>query len=172
MYKFQRKKKKIPKKSYMLTIRPDPDTELQSHILCLKHTYKHNSFTLTLFSFWFTSSWSLHKFKPCLFLPKVQVAPTFHHRLPFLPAMAYKPSHAEWACKDRGRPRTWEEMATHSCTLAWKSPRTEEPCRLQSMGSQRVGHDWATSLHFMIQKKTFDRCKWNYIINLSVWCRH
>ena len=41
----------------------------------------------------------------------------------------------------------WEKaMATHSSTLAWKIPWTEEPGRLQSMGSQRVGHDWATSL--------------------------
>ena len=37
-------------------------------------------------------------------------------------------------------------MATHSNTLAWKIPWTEEPGRLQSMGSLRVGHDWATSL--------------------------
>ena len=37
-------------------------------------------------------------------------------------------------------------MATHSSTLAWKIPRAEEPGRLQSMGSWRVGHDWATSL--------------------------
>ena len=34
-----------------------------------------------------------------------------------------------------------KEMATHSSTLAWKTPWTEEPGRLQSMGSQRVGHD-------------------------------
>ena len=33
-----------------------------------------------------------------------------------------------------------KEMATHSSTLAWKIPRTEEPGRLQSMGLQRVGH--------------------------------
>ena len=39
-----------------------------------------------------------------------------------------------------------KEMAPHSSTLAWKIPWTEEPGRLQSMGSQRVGHDWATSL--------------------------
>ena len=32
-------------------------------------------------------------------------------------------------------------MAAHSSTLAWKIPWTEEPGRLQSMGSQRVGHD-------------------------------
>ena len=37
-------------------------------------------------------------------------------------------------------------VAPHSSTLSWKIPRTEEPGRLQSMGSQRVGHDWATSL--------------------------
>ena len=34
-----------------------------------------------------------------------------------------------------------EEMATHSSTLAWKIPWTEEPGRLQSMGSLKVGHD-------------------------------
>ena len=37
-------------------------------------------------------------------------------------------------------------MAPHSSTLAWKIPWTEEPGGLQSMRSQRVGHDWATSL--------------------------
>ena len=36
-------------------------------------------------------------------------------------------------------------MAPHSSTLAWKIPWTEEPGRLQSMGSLRVGHDQATS---------------------------
>ena len=39
-----------------------------------------------------------------------------------------------------------KEMAIHSSTLPWKIPWMEEPDRLQSMGSQRVGHDWATSL--------------------------
>ena len=34
-----------------------------------------------------------------------------------------------------------KEMAIHSSTVAWKIPWTEEPDRLQSMGSQRVGHD-------------------------------
>ena len=37
-------------------------------------------------------------------------------------------------------------MAPHSSTLAWKLPWTEEPGRLQSMGSLRVGHDLVTSL--------------------------
>ena len=40
-------------------------------------------------------------------------------------------------------------MAPHSSTLAWKIPRMEEPGRLQSMGSLRVGHNWETLLwHF------------------------
>ena len=34
-----------------------------------------------------------------------------------------------------------KEMAIHSSTIAWKIPWTEEPGRLQSMGSQRVGHN-------------------------------
>ena len=51
--------------------------------------------------------------------------------------------------------RTWlshwsdlkeKAMAPHSSILAWKIPWMEEPSRLQSMGSLRVGHDWATSL--------------------------
>ena len=37
-------------------------------------------------------------------------------------------------------------MAPHSSTLAWKTPWAEEPGRLQSRGSQRVGHDGVTSL--------------------------
>ena len=47
-----------------------------------------------------------------------------------------------------------KEVVTHSNILAWKIPWMEEPGRLQSMGSQRVGHDWATSLsffHFLTQ---------------------
>ena len=36
-----------------------------------------------------------------------------------------------------------EEMATHSSILAWKAPQTEEPGGLQSLKSQRVGHDWS-----------------------------
>ena len=39
-----------------------------------------------------------------------------------------------------------KEMAPHSSILAWKIPWMEEPGRLQSMGSLRVGHDWVTSL--------------------------
>ena len=40
-----------------------------------------------------------------------------------------------------------KEMATHSSILAWKIPWSEEPGGLQSMGSLRVGHAWATNTH-------------------------
>ena len=52
-------------------------------------------------------------------------------------------------------------MATHSSTLAWKIPWTKEPHRLQSMGSQRVGHNWATSL-FLFFKKNGIFVQWNF----------
>ena len=41
-----------------------------------------------------------------------------------------------------------KETAAHSSILVWKIPWTADPGRLQSMGLQRVGHDWATSLYF------------------------
>ena len=41
-------------------------------------------------------------------------------------------------------------VTPHSSTLAWKIPWAEEPGRLRSMGLQRVGHDWATSLSLLL----------------------
>ena len=43
-------------------------------------------------------------------------------------------------------------MAAHSSTLAWNIPQMEEPGRLQSMGSKRVGHNSATSLQLQVVK--------------------
>ena len=48
-----------------------------------------------------------------------------------------------------------KEMATHSGTLAWEIPWMEKPSRLQSMRSQRVGHDWASSLSLSVIDKWF-----------------
>ena len=53
-----------------------------------------------------------------------------------------------------------EEMATHSSILVWRRPWTEEPGRLQSMGLQRVRHDWAhthTSKAQLLQKSLKSR---------------
>ena len=62
-------------------------------------------------------------------------------RLKRLPAM-----RETWV-RSLGREDPLEkEMATHSSIPAWRIRWTEEPGELQSTGSQRVGHDWATSL--------------------------
>ena len=54
--------------------------------------------------------------------------------------------HREIRDLDIIRITTEKAMAPHSSTLAWRIPWTEEPGRLQSMGSLGVGHDWATLL--------------------------
>ena len=53
----------------------------------------------------------------------------------------------EWST---GRFPLEEEMATHSSILAWRIPWSEEPGGLQSMGSQRVGHDWSDLSHSIL----------------------
>ena len=47
-----------------------------------------------------------------------------------------------------------KEMATHSCILTWRIPWTEEPGGLQSMGSQRVRHDFTFTFHCILWYKT------------------
>ena len=60
-----------------------------------------------------------------------------------------------------------KEMATHSGILAWKIPWTEEPCWLLFMGSQRVGHDWATSLSYL----SISNCNSMKLVSLvSLFC--
>ena len=53
---------------------------------------------------------------------------------------------------------TEKAMAPHSSTLAWKIPWMEEPGKLQSVGLQRLRHDWATSLHSNLLSSCFSRC--------------
>ena len=55
-----------------------------------------------------------------------------------------------------------EGMATHSSTLAWKIPWTEEPGRLQSLGSQRVWHDWVNE-----HTHTHTHTQWKYKVPLT-----
>ena len=82
------------------------------------------------------------------------------HRLPFLASLVAQmvkclPAMWETWVWSLGREDALEkEMANHSSSLAWKIPGTEELGRLQSMGSQRVGHNWviSLSLSFSIQE--------------------
>ena len=57
-------------------------------------------------------------------------------------------AYLNWGEPSLGFPE--KAMAPHSSTLGWKIPWTGEPGGLQPMGSRRVGHDWATSLHFSL----------------------
>ena len=73
------------------------------------------------------------------------------HKIPLVAqTVKHLPTMRETQVRSLGREDPLEkEMATHSSTLAWKIPWMEECDRLQSMGSQRVGHDWATSLSLL-----------------------
>ena len=74
---------------------------------------------------------------------------SFHHHLgASLVAQVVKnlPTMQEtWVWSLVGEDTLEKGMATHSSILAWKVPRTEEPCGLWFMGSQQVGHHWATN---------------------------
>ena len=65
-------------------------------------------------------------------------------------------------CSHLRVPKDGEEkaMAPHSSTFAWKIPWMEEPGRLQSTGSQKVWHNWATSLSLSLFTFTHWRRKW------------
>ena len=63
-----------------------------------------------------------------------------------------------------------KEMATHSSTFAWKIPLTEVPGGPQSMGSQRVGHDWATSLSLHLFLSIHKSIKYTYLCMYKHLC--
>ena len=69
-------------------------------------------------------------------------------------------------------------MVTHSSILAWRIPSTEEPGRLQSMVSQRVGYNWVTNTHTHTHTHTSpnlalwrdDQCELWASVNREKWC--
>ena len=96
-------------------------------------------------------------------------------RVLYLVAQTVKRLPTLWETRVRalGREDPLEkEMATHSSILAWNMPWTEESGRLQSMGSQRVGHDWATSLHFFTTSATWEaHLALGPLYSLGIWTR-
>ena len=101
-----------------------------------------------------TENWPFPVLWPLLSFPNLLAYWKVAQRLKHLPGM-----QETW-----DRSLGWEdplekEMATHSSSFAWRIPWMEEPGRLQSTGSQRVGHDWATWLYFtftlLIEYSTF-----------------
>ena len=79
----------------------------------------------------------------------------FNKKLPMVAQMVKRlPAMQDTRVRSLGQEDPLEkEMATHSSILASEIPWTEEAGRLQSMGSQKVGYDWVTSLFFMITCK-------------------
>ena len=72
-------------------------------------------------------------------------------RVKHLPAMQETQLNQETQVRSLGWEDPFEkEMATHSNTLAWKIPWTEEPGRLQTMGLQRVSNDLATGTCYLL----------------------
>ena len=65
-----------------------------------------------------------------------------------------------------------KEMATHSSIHAWKIPWTEEPGGLWSMGSQKVGHDWATSLLLFLSKRCLTNNKKEMGTQMAKWSKY
>ena len=61
-------------------------------------------------------------------------------------------------------------MVTHSSILSWRISWTEEPSGLQSMGLQRVGHDWATNI-FTLEKQRLasKECSINISCKMEAW---
>ena len=95
---------------------------------------------------WVPTDWQMDKDVVCIYnmhmcvCVYIYLGPLVAQRLNRLPGM--------W--ETRVRSLGWvdpleKEMATHSRTVAWRIPWREESGRLQSMGSQRVGHDWSTN---------------------------
>ena len=61
-----------------------------------------------------------------------------------------------------------EGITTHSSILAWRIPWTEEPGGLQSMGSQRVGHDWVTR-HITVHVAKIPQVECLWFVYFSTW---
>ena len=93
-------------------------------------------------------------FPPC-YLPEAKLwAFLVAQRLKRLP-----PMRETWV-RSLGREDPLEkEMVIHFSILAWRIPWTEKPSRLHPTGSQRVGHDWATSPYFTLPYLTLMRPK-------------
>ena len=124
--------------SHSLLVRMQNGTDTLEDSLAISYKSKH---TLTIWSS-NLALWHVLKWADFLGGPEVRttlVAQIVKH----LPTM-----WETWVQSLGWKDFLEKEMATHSSILAWKTPWTEETGRLQSMGLQRVGHDWATSLSF------------------------
>ena len=103
------------------------------------------TFFVFLLFFVFVSSWSQNlNMQSCNFFFPFWISNHDHASL-VIQKVKNLPITQETQVPSQGREVPLEkEMATHSSILAWRIPWTEDPGRQQSMGSQRIEHDWAT----------------------------
>ena len=75
----------------------------------------------------------------------------------------------QWWIQSLGHDDPLEKgTATHSSILVWRIPWTEEPGRLESVGLQRVGHDWATNTHIVGTGVVIIKTSWTkYLLSLA-----
>ena len=120
--------------------------------------------------------WISHR---CTCVPSVlNLLPTFH---PFPPSRLLQGASllAKMVKNPPAMQETWvwslaqgeslaKEMAAHSSVLAWRIPWTEEPGRLQSVGSQRVGHDWLSTVLVWVTL----HISFGYKMRILMWVIH
>ena len=121
---------------------------ISQFILCFSVWYPHVCSLHWCFCFCFTN-----KFTCTIYLDSTYK--WYHAVFDFTPLVAqmvkHLPTMQDTWVQSLGQEALLEkELATHSSTLFWKIPWTEEPGMLQSMGSPRVRHDWSTSLSFFL----------------------
>ena len=108
--------------------------------LCVKHC------SFIYWVLWKPSTKFLHPYASSAFWAQSAYLPIIRTSL-LAQTVKRLPTMWETSVQSLGREDPLEkEMVTHSSILAWEIPWMEEPGGLQFMGSQRVGHDWATSL--------------------------
>ena len=106
--------------------------------------------------------WSRELIKSALWLERSLCLP-LHRTSMFFLVNKVEVKVAMWDCgrawheKVRSSVGAWRRHRPHSSTLAWTIPWTEEPSRLQSMGSRGVRHDWATSLSLFTFMKSEEK---------------
>ena len=104
---------------------------------------RHNWAINTIMNYWkMNSSYNIYRQISTMISPSGEILRTVENRVN--PVSTH---HLELGVQWQ---RPLEISTPHSSTLAWKIPWMEEPGRLQSMGSLRVGHDWVTSLSLFI----------------------
>ena len=115
-----------------------------------------------------TRNWQIPQIET-LYYPKIYIYLTIYLRTSLVArTVKNPPAMQETQVQSLG----WEDplengMTSHSSILAWRIPWTEEPGKLQSMGLQRVRHDWATNTFTLTLNNYYFIVEWMSVSHLS-----